>query len=107
MSLITFLAKNVIKPWPVTTSPHNRLYTVHNAENFMTNPTPSHNSAMFSQNPAPADYQASPALQRILAANPAVLYAVSLKNNQLNQIWMSENVVELLGYSMDEVMKPS
>ncbi len=46
--------------------------------------------------------QAQETLQRFVACNPAVIYALKLEDGQFRKIWVSENIFDLTGYQAEE-----
>ncbi len=44
-------------------------------------------------------------LQRFISLSPAVLYAMSARENEFHLSWVSDNVVRLTGYAPDEMLR--
>jgi PAS domain S-box-containing protein len=50
--------------------------------------------------------QAQETIQRFVACNPSVIYALKIKDGRFQKIWVSKNIFELTGYAADETQDP-
>jgi len=46
-------------------------------------------------------------LQNYLSVSPVISYALRIENDQASPIWVSENITQILGYTMEELQQPS
>jgi PAS domain S-box-containing protein len=46
-------------------------------------------------------------LQHVVASSPAVLYALAVKGSSSVPTWVSDNMLDLLGYTVEEALEPS
>jgi PAS domain S-box-containing protein len=51
--------------------------------------------------------QAQRLLLHVVASSPAVLFTLAVEGKELRMTWISENVVEMLGYPVEEVFRPT